>query len=256
MKYALLSLSIALLAAAARAEEEGTPDPIKLWGDLTIANEVEDVTKIDLLTKHIAEVGKTSKDREVCDKLAKELANSLKVCRGNWGTLGKIVDALGELRSKYGAKALRRLATQRRVEEGHEEELQAKAVFALGMMADRRLIGTLEDLCKSRSTVVAKAAYETFKHYSTVKGRTRKKCAEILMKRLQAEKPSQGGGATGGGGTISAEAQERWNKLAGPIVASMQAICREPTINDVENWREWWRENKRNRDVWKDDEKS
>ncbi|NJN14242.1 MAG: hypothetical protein HC813_00850, partial [Planctomycetes bacterium] len=55
------------------------------------------------------------------------------------------------------------------------------------------------------------------------------------------------------GGTVSAEQQERFNQLKSSIVASMQALCRQPTINDVENWREWWRENKKRRDAWKDE---
>ena len=39
------------------------------------------------------------------------------------------------------------------------------------------------------------------------------------------------------------------------IVASMQAICHEDTINDIENWREWWKEYKRDAKYWKDKKK-
>jgi hypothetical protein len=117
-------------------------------------------------------------------------------------------------------------------------------------MADPRQIDPIGDQCKNRSLPVAKAAYEAFKHYGTAKGKTRKRCAEVLMKRLEAEKPSSGGQQ--GGGSVSQEAQERWQQLANVIVSSMQAVCHEPTINDVENWREWWKENKRRAGAWKD----
>jgi hypothetical protein len=70
------------------------------------------------------------------------------------------------------------------------------------------------------------------------------------MKRMDAEHPN----AAPGGGGVSAEAQERWNKLQSTVVATMQAVCRQATINDIENWHEWWRENRKNPKAWKDDE--
>ena len=106
---------------------------------------------------------------------------------------------------------------------------------------------SFEDFTKHRSVAVAKAAYACFRHYGPAKGKGRKGIAEILMKRLSAEKP-----AAGQSGKVSAAQQERGEKLEKVIVASMQAICRQDTINDIENWREWWKENKRNREVWKD----
>ena len=49
------------------------------------------------------------------------------------------------------------------------------------------------------------------------------------------------------------EAQKRWEQLSPVIVQSMQSICRQPTINDIENWREWWKENKKDPRAWKDE---
>ena len=40
--------------------------------------------------------------------------------------------------------------------------------------------------------------------------------------------------------------------LGSMIVSAMQAVTRETTINDIENWRDWWKENKNSRKVWKD----
>ena len=77
-----------------------------------------------------------------------------------------------------------------------------------------------------------------------------KQVAELLMKRLDSEYPT-----ASSGGNISAEAQERWGKLQEIIVKSLQAVCRETTIIDIENWREWWKDNKRNAKRWKDPKK-
>ena len=57
------------------------------------------------------------------------------------------------------------------------------------------------------------------------------------------------------GGNVSAEAQKRWQVVAPVIVDSMQSICRDTTIADVDNWRQWWKENRKNRRTWKDEPK-
>ena len=244
MKYAA---TIALFIAGLAGAEE--VDPARLLNELTVANKAKDAGKITSLLKGIAEAGKASKDQKVIDALAKELAKSFKVCKGNWGTLRGIADTLGELRSKSAANTLKRYAFQKKAKDENHESVQVQALLAIGKMADPRQIDALGDQCKNRKLKVAKAAYEAFKHYGTASGKTRKRCAEVLMKRLEAEYPSSGGQ---GGGTVSQEAQERWQELAGVIVASMQAVCREPTINDVDNWREWWKENKKRAAAWKD----
>ena len=114
---------------------------------------------------------------------------------------------------------------------------------------ESRNINKIGDMCKAKSKHVAKGAYTAFQSYGTAKGKTRKKCADILMKRLSMEAPSSGGQ---GGKSVSAEKQERWAELQPIIVASMQSITREVTINDVENWREWWKDNKGASKAWKD----
>ena len=244
MKYAALLL---LFAGLSWAEDDAAPDPAKLLNDLTAANAAKDVGAITQLLKPITEVGKTSKEAGVVNGLAKELGGSFKVCKGNWGTLKKIAEALGELRSKSGAKALKKYAFLKKAKNEDEEGLQAAAVLAIGKMADPKLIDRIGDTCKSKSVHVAKAGYQAFQGYGTAKGKVRKKCAELLMKRIDMEFPSNAPGKS-----VSAEAQERWQQLSSVIVASMQVICREPTINDVPNWREWWKENKGRSKSWKD----
>jgi hypothetical protein len=245
MKYA--AAFVVFIAGLAWAEEV---DPARLLNELTAANKAKDASKISSLLKGIAEVGSTSKDQKAVDALAKELGKSFKACKGNWGTLREIADTLGELRSKNAISSLKRYAYQKKAKDENHESIQIRALLAMGKMADSRQIDAIGDQCKNRKVPIAKAAYEAFKHYATAKGKVRKRCAEILMKRLEAEYPSSGGQQSGG--QVSQEAQERWQQLQQVIVASMQAVCREPTINDVENWREWWKENKRRSSAWKD----
>jgi len=250
MKYAALAL---LLLAGVVAAQEETPDHARLLNDLTQANAAEDVLKIQSLLPAITEAAKTSKDAAVVDGLAKELLTSLKVAKGNWGTMTKIVDALGELRSKVSAGHLKKLGTARNADTPEEEEFQGRALLALSMLRDQKYLGTFEDQSKNmKSAIIAKAAYESFKSYGTAKGAVRKKVAEKLMKRLQAEKPAAGGQS----GKISAAQQERWTALSPVIVAAMQAVCHEDTIVDVENWVEWWKENKGRSPAWKDEKKA
>jgi len=245
MKYAAAILLFMVGLAGAKEI-----DPVLLLTELTAANKAKDAGKVGTLLKGITEAGKSSKDQKIIDALAKELGVSFKVCKGNWGTLRGIADTLGELRSKNSLSKLKRYAYQKKARDDNHESIQIRALLAIGKLADPKQIDPLGDQCKSRKLRVAKAAYEAFKHYGTAKGKTRKRCAEVLMKRLEAEKPSSGGQQ--GGGSVSQEAQERWQQLANVIVASMQAVCHEPTINDVENWREWWKENKRRAAAWKD----
>jgi hypothetical protein len=253
MKYAAISLL--LLVGALRAQEEGkaAPDGAKLLNDLTVANAAKKPGDIGLLLDPIADFAKSNKDTKLAEGLAAELGTSYKLCKGNWGQLRKIMAALGELRAKKGLNVLKRVAFQRDPDSEDEATLQAAAIDAIGMYRDSRYISKLEDQCKSRNNVVAKAAYAAFRHYGPSRGKTRKKIAEILMKRMEMEYPSSGGQS---GATVSAEKQERWRELSPVIVQTMQAICRMPTVNDVENWREWWKENKRHSDAWKDDKKS
>jgi len=246
MKYAAAILLFMVGLAGAKEI-----DPVLLLTELTAANKAKDAGKIGTLLKGVSEVGKTSKDQKIVDALAKELGSSFKVCKGNWGTLRGIADTLGELRSKNSVSKLKKYAYQKKAKDDNHASIQVRALLAIGKMADSRQIDSLGDQCKNRKLPIAKAAYEAFKHYGTAKGKTRKRCAEVLMKRLEAEKPSSGGQQ--GGGTVSQEAQERWQQLANVIIASMQAVCHDPTINDVDNWREWWKENKRRSGAWKDE---
>jgi len=239
---------LALLAGVAFAQEE--PDPAKLLNDLAAANKAKDLTAIAGLLDPILKVGQTAKDNKAVDGLAKELSESYKLCKGNWGTLRKIVDTLGALRSKQGAKLLKKVAFQDDVTEADEMSVQIQALLAIGMLADSKYIDPIVDQCKNRETTIADAAYQALAHYGVAKGKTRKKVAEELMKRLEAEYPYN----TSKDSTAPGEAAvKRWEALQMTIVKSMQGVCHEPTITSVANWREWWKMNKKSSKAWKDE---
>ena len=247
------AVTIALLFAAALswAQDDKPTDPLKVLSDLMKANAEKDVGTIDTLMKSVIEVGQTSKSPEEVDPIAKELAISFKLAKGNPGIERKIIKAMGELRSRKTLGVLKRWAFRKKVKNEDQESLQVAAIDAIGLLRDPKLVDKIGDVSKSRSVNIAKAAYASLKNYGPSKGRVRRKIAELLMKRLSAEKPSTGQQ----GGSVSKEAQARWQKVERVMVESMQAVCREDTINDIENWREWWKENKRNPKTWKDKKK-
>ena len=158
---------------------------------------------------------------------------------------------MGELRSRKTLGVLKRWAFRKKVKNEDQESLQVAAIVAIGLLRDPKLVDKIGDVSKSRSVNIAKAAYASFKNYGPSKGRVRRKIAELLMKRLSAEKPSTGQQ----GGSVSKEAQERWQKVERVMVESMQAVCREDTINDIENWREWWKDYKKDAKYWRDEKK-
>lgn len=225
-------------------------DPAKIISDLTLANAAKDVPRIDIASKEALRWAQGAKDEAMAESIANELGDSLKAAKGNWGTLTVIVQALGELRTKEGAKTLKRLAFQKKAKDEQEEKLQAVAIVGLGKLAEPKDISGFEEISKSDSKLIAKAAYEALGCYGAAKAKVRKQCAEALMKRLEMEYPSSGGQ---GGKSVSAEKQERWGEVSPVMVSSMKALCREATINDIDNWREWWKENKKK--SWKDDDK-
>jgi hypothetical protein len=260
MKYLTMTLLfIGLLALGARAEDEKPApegeapasdiDPAKLLADLTAANDAKDTTAISLLLDKIAQYGKTAKDDKFTDPLGKELTESFKIAKGNWGTLRKILDTLGELRSKKALSTLKKVAFVKKVKDEESEQLQIHAIAAVGAYADSKMIDPLVDLTKNPNTKIAIAAYAAFKNYGVAKGKERKKVAEELMKRLESENPYT---TSSSGNNPGAAAIERWGEVQKPVVTSLQAICREATINDIDNWREWWKENKKNKKAWKD----
>jgi len=251
MKYALLSLSLLGLVASGTVAKEKS-EAKQLLEKLEKANKEKDSSAIDSLCQPIRELALGSKDQKELDPLADELADSVKVCRGNWGTLDKVVSTLGDLRSKKGLRTLRMLAFPRRdLESDDERGLQLTAIDAIGKMRSRRMIRALEDLSKERNNAVAMAAYGAFKHYGPEKGRVRRQIVEILMKRISLEYPSQGGQSDK---NVSAAKYERWRELQPVIVESLQVLCRQNTITSVDVWQEWWDENESPRSkVWQDD---
>ena len=250
MKYVAMTLLIlASLVSAVSADETG-PDTAKLLNDLTAANAAKDVTQISALLPAITDAARRAKDVKLLDPLAKELVTSYKLAKGNWGTMRKTLDALGELRSKKGLSLLKKVAFQKKAKNDDYLKLQIHAIAAIGKFGESKLIDPLIDQTKNRENKIAIAAYETFRHYGIAKGRTRKKVAEELMKRLEAENPYSTS-SNSNAGPVGEEKKKRWTQIQKPVVTSLQAVCHEDTINDLDNWREWWKENKKSRTVWK-----
>ena len=79
------AVAIALLFAAALswAQDDKPTDPLRVLSDLMKANAEKDVGTIDTLMKSVIEVGQTSKSPEEVDPIAKELAISFKLAKGN-----------------------------------------------------------------------------------------------------------------------------------------------------------------------------
>ena len=233
---------LVLLAGSVFAQE----DPVKLLTDLAAANKAKDLTAISALLDPIAKVGQTAKDTKTVDPHAKELVTSYKVAKGNWGTLRKILDTMGELRSKKSASLVKKVAFKE-VEGDDKIGVQIAAIGAIGKLADKKYLAAIIDTSKSREIKVAEACYKSLGGYGVAKGKVRKAVAEQLMKRLESEYPSASADKNPG-----QAAKERWAKLQTPIVKAMQEVCHEPTITDVANWREWWTENRKNAKAWKD----
>ena len=248
---ALLTVSVIVWA---QDEPKGDPesefDAVKLLSEIVKANEATDITELSGLMEDVTTFAKAAKTAAEVDPIAAELGRSLKVAKGNHGTQKRILAALGELRSKSGTKVLKRIAFQKKAKDENAEELQATAIVAISIQRDPKLVAKLAEQMKNRSVIIAKAAMAAFKNYGPSKGKVRRNVAELLMKRMEAEKPT-----VKSGGNVSAEAQKRWQVVAPVIVDSMQSICRDTTIADVDNWRQWWKENRKNKRAWKDEPK-
>ncbi len=234
---------------ASKPEPMPPPDPAQLLADLEAAVEAKDAAKIGALLPGITEVGRTSKAEAEIDGFASLLLKGLALAKDadDHDLQRKVIDCLGELRSKKSAGALKRLAFAKKTKDEKEEELKARAILAVSTLRDVGLSDDIAEEMKDRSVVVAKAACEALRHYDTAKGSLRLKVAELVMKRLDAEYP-----AAGQSGKVSEEQRKRWNELSPAMLATMQAICRQPTIVEIENWREWWKENKKSPKAWKD----
>jgi len=264
LRLLLALLSLPFLASGEEEEEAPAPeeeeaaapekpappadnrDATQLLKDLIEANAAKDPAKIAALLAPIANVGKTSKAEAEVDALAVELAKSLQL--KDLDLQKKVLETFAELRSKKAAGALKRIAFDKKVEGEKEEEVKAKALVAIGTLRDPGNIEAIVDAAKDRSVIVAKGAYEALKSYATAKGAVRHDVAEHLMKRLDAEYP-----AAPDGKKVGEEARKRWAEVSPLIVAALQAVCRQDTIVEIDNWREWWKENKKNPKAWKDE---
>ncbi|MHC4222650.1 MAG: hypothetical protein ACYSUN_01550 [Planctomycetota bacterium] len=248
MRRTMLALALLATAAASASTEEAQPNPELVLRDLAIANRQLDRTRIASLLESIREIGHATRNPSVVDPLARELTKSLKVCKRDGGTQLDVVHALGELRSKPGAAALKRLAFRKKVKKEREAALQAAAIQALSRMQEKSFVRGFIEQAKSRNLLVASAAYDSLASYSEAPGRLRKEITEFLVKRLALEYPAY---SQSSGKWISEEKQQRWREVSPRIVASLQAVTGESSISAVDDWNMWWNENKSRPKAWK-----
>ena len=248
MRRTMMALALLAGAAAGASTEDTDPGPERVLRDLTEANRKRDTTRIASLLESIREVGRSTRDPKVLDPLARELIKALKVCKRDSGTRLDVVHALGELRSKPGAAALKRLAFRKNAKRERDAVLQAAAIEALSKMRDEKLARGIMEQAKSRNLVVAVAAYASLTAYAEAGGRTRKELTGFLVKRLALEYPSY---SQSSGKWISEEKQTRWREVAPRIIASLQAVTGQSNITGVDDWRTWWNENRRRPQAWR-----
>jgi len=236
---------LALASQAAAAGEEGTG----LVEKAAAANKAKDAHALKAVLANVPAEGAAGANTALSGPLAVSLAQSLRVFKSDRDLRMEIVDALGKLRTKRAKSALKRIALRRKVKDPQEQELQARALLALGKFQEPGLIEGIGKQAKTRSLVVATADYRCFASYEGASGRVRKRVAEFLMKRMELEYPAY---SNSNGKWISAEKRQRWRAVSSAIVRSLQAVTGQETINDIGTWREWWRENKASRRAWSD----
>ena len=235
-----------LLAAAVVAAEDQDLD--KQLTALAAANGAKDIAQITKLAKEVA-ASEKAKAGEPEDRMAAELSKSLSICKKDYDALETVIDALARLRSKKGLSSLKRIAFKKKVKDERLASVQAQALIAVGALADPKQLDGIEDQTKNRSITIARGAYLSLKPYGESKGKIRRRVAEILMKRMQAEYPR----FQPGGKRVSKEKYARWGKLSSSIVSSLQSVCRQPLIVSPDDWDEWWRDNKKRTKVWRND---
>ena len=130
--------------------------------------------------------------------------------------------------------------------------IQVHALHALSGYGKKKYIDGFIEQTKNREVKIAIAAYEALQQYGISSGKIRKGVAGELMKRIEGEYPY----ATGSNSkTPGAAAKKRWEDVQKPIIAALQSVCRETTIADIDNWREWWKEYKKDAKIWRDPKK-
>ena len=249
MKRSALSIVLAATLVVAGTDPEGV-SLSDLADELEQAIQDKDASRISNVAERVEGAVSADEQGEAADQLAVQLSKAAKVAKRDLDALEFVLEALGHLRSRKGAPTLKRFAFRKDAKDERAADLQALALVALGRMADSRQLRGIEDQTKNRNMTVAKGAYTSLVGYASANGKTRKRVAEILMKGLLNEYPRY---SPSNGKYVSDEKRKRWSKLSGSIVRSLQAVCRQPTITSVDDWEQWWRENKRKTKSWRDE---
>ena len=116
--------------------------------------------------------------------------------------------------------------------------LQARLAESLGKTEDVRGVDTLMDLLKNKDGEMQAAGADALGYYSAAEEKVRKEIFKGLldvMMGLKAEKDLD---------PQDIAAQDRWNLIQGPFLASLKKITGHDE-NDPEGWQRWWNKNKK-----------
>lgn len=115
--------------------------------------------------------------------------------------------------------------------------LQSQLALALGKTKSPDSLKTLLSLLKHKDAELQAAGAEALGHFAQAPLETRKDIFEELLKTLMAQKAKKDD-------VTDLEAQDRWNMISGPIMATMQKLTGVNESNP-EVWQSWWNDNKK-----------
>ena len=125
---------------------------------------------------------------------------------------------------------------------GHKDHrknlrLQTQLALALGKTKSPDGLKTLLSLLKHKDAELQAAGAEALGQFAQADLEVRKNIFEELLKALMAQKAKKDD-------VTDLEAQDRWNMISGPIMATMQKLT-GVNESDPQVWQSWWNDNKK-----------
>jgi len=115
--------------------------------------------------------------------------------------------------------------------------LQQQLAAALGKTKSPDGLKSLLMLLKNKDAPMQAAGADALANYFDATLDTRKAIFEELLKTMMDQKAKKDN-------VTDLEAQERWNTISGPIIASLQKLSGHAET-DPELWQRWWNDNKK-----------
>ncbi|MAB80181.1 MAG: hypothetical protein CMJ89_12585 [Planctomycetes bacterium] len=136
-------------------------------------------------------------------------------------------ESVKPLSKQLGAKAFRK-----------RERLLRTIALALGTTENLEAVGPLLSLLKHHNPTLVAAGAEALSHFNEAPLKLRKEMFSEQLKILMGQKATKDIDPT------NVEAHERWNRISGPIVNSLQKLSGHDE-RDPESWQTWWNKNKK-----------